>query len=329
MTYSKLSITVLAGGVGGGKFARGVRTLARRKNLNVTVVVNTGDDMWLSGLRICPDLDSVMYTLGGVNDTERGWGRKNESERVSAELRAYDVGWPWFTLGDLDIATHIARTAMLHSGLSLTEVTRKLAERWHLGLALLPATDSEVETLVSIGRAGTRELVHFEEWWVKYRTNVPTFGFIQNGAERSHISDAVDLAIREADAVLLAPSNPVVSIGTIVGIPGARAALSAARGPVIGLSPVIDNKPVRGMADTCCDIVGIECSASGIAEHYSARTTGGLLDGWLVDDVDAAAVQRLAASSIPAATAPLWMHDDYTTSKMVASALELGGISLN
>ena len=163
-------ITILSGGVGGARFARGVREHLRREHpsAELRIVVNTGDDMWLTGLRVCPDLDSIMYTLGGANDDERGWGRRGESERVSAELTAYGVGWPWFTLGDLDLGTHIARSSHLRDGLTLTEATARLCERWNPGVRLLPMSNQPIETHVEIPantRAnvvlpGTGETIH-------------------------------------------------------------------------------------------------------------------------------------------------------------------------
>ena len=299
------SVTVLAGGVVGGKFARGVRHLARQHDLDVTIGVNVSDDLWLAGLRVCPDLDSVMYALGGVNDMDRGWGRKDESERVSRELAAYGVGWPWFTLGDLDLGTHLARTAMLRDGLTLTQTTSRLADRWQVGATILPVTDEEVETEVEVERNGRREKIHFEEWWVRYRTDVPTFGFAQRGLNTALITAQADAAIRNADAVLIAPSNPVVSVGTILSIPGVRSAVVDARGPVVGLSPVIRGRPVRGMADRCCEIAGVEGTAAGVALHYGSRAAGGILDAWLVDDVDAPSLPRLSTAGIAAGGAPL------------------------
>ncbi|MET0784477.1 MAG: 2-phospho-L-lactate transferase CofD family protein, partial [Leifsonia flava] len=185
------TITILAGGVGGARFTRGLLAHLRTADpsASVTVVANTGDDLWLAGLRVCPDLDSIMYTLGGANDDERGWGRKGESERVSAELAAYGVGWPWFTLGDLDLGTHIARSAWLREGLPLSEATARLAVRWNLGMSLLPATDDEVETIVTVaadddGSSPTVEM-HFEEWWVRLRASRPALAFTQRNVAAS------------------------------------------------------------------------------------------------------------------------------------------------
>ena len=314
-------IVVLAGGVGGAKFVRGLRALARRDfpAAQITVVANTGDDLWLAGLRVTPDLDSLMYALAGVNDDERGWGRAGETERVSAELTAYGVGWSWFTLGDLDLGTHIARSALLREGLPLSAVVERLTARWPLGVRLLPATDAEVETHVVTAEGE----LHFEEWWVRTRAALPALGFVQRGVEAATAAPGVREAILAADVVLVAPSNPVVSIGTVLGIPGIRDALAGTAAPVIGLSPVIGGSVVRGMADACLTAIGVRTDAAAIARHYGARSQGGLLDGWLVDETDADAVATLVAAGIAARAVPLWMTDDDTTAAMAAAALAL------
>jgi LPPG:FO 2-phospho-L-lactate transferase len=314
-------IVVLAGGVGGAKFVRGLRALVRRdpSPAELTVVANTGDDLWLAGLRVTPDLDSLMYALAGVNDDVRGWGRAGETERVSAELSAYGVGWPWFTLGDLDIGTHIARTALLREGLPLSAVVERLTARWPLGVRLLPATDQEVETHVVTAEGE----LHFEEWWVRTRAALPALGFVQRGVESATAAPGVREAIAAADVVLLAPSNPVVSIGTVLGIPGIREALRDTAAPVVGLSPIIGGSVVRGMADACLTAIGVETDAGAVARHYGARSAGGLLDGWLVDETDAAAVEPLEAAGIAARAVPLWMTDDDATAAMADAALRL------
>ena len=317
-------LTILAGGVGGARFVRGARALAATRDLDITVVANTGDDMWLTGLRVCPDLDSIMYSLGGANDTERGWGRAGESERVSAELTAYGVGWPWFTLGDLDLGTHIARTALLRDGLTLTEATERLAARWDLGVRLLPATDDEVETNVEVtGEDGASRLLHFEEWWVRHRGDIPTRRFIQQGLEASSAAPAALEAIASADVVLLAPSNPVVSIGTILTLPGMGRALADTAAPVVGVSPIIGGAAVRGMAELCLRTIGVEVSAAGVGLNYGPRSAGGILDGWLVDSADDAALPVLAGAGIASRAVPLWMTSDEASAAMVAAALDL------
>jgi LPPG:FO 2-phospho-L-lactate transferase len=323
-----MKITVLSGGVGGARFLRGVRARVRESYpddgggaASITAVVNTGDDMWLTGLRIAPDLDSIMYTLAGDNDEERGWGRIGESERVSGELRAYGVGWPWFTLGDLDLGTHIARTSYLRDGLTLAEATAHLTSRWDLGVTLLPATNDEVETHVETAD-GT---MHFQEWWTRHRASLPALRFVQQNVSTASPAPGVLQAIADADVVLIAPSNPVVSIGTILGIPGIRHALATTAAPVVGISPIIGGSVVRGMADACLTAIGVATSADAVALNYGSRAAGGLLDAWLVDDVDAGLVAGIEAAGIRARAVPLWMRDIPTSAALAAAALAAAG----
>ncbi|MFC4243773.1 2-phospho-L-lactate transferase [Gryllotalpicola reticulitermitis] len=327
------NIVVLVGGVGGARFTRGlVSELERRypaaeDRPRVTAVVNTGDDSWIAGLRVTPDLDSMMYTLAGVSDDERGWGLRDESYRVSAELEKYGVGWPWFTLGDLDISTHIARTSMLRDGMSLTSVVEKLTARWHDGaglpVRLLPMSDEHVETHVEIDLGSGPELVHFEEWWVKHRAGVPARRFVQVGITGASATWEARDALEQADVVLIAPSNPVVSIGTMLAVPGLRAALDASAAPVVGVSPIIGGAAVRGYADACLTAIGVETSARAVAAHYGARRDGGLLDGWLVGEEDAVAVPEVEALGIRARAVPLWMRDVATSAALAGDALDL------
>jgi len=312
---------VLSGGVGGARFLRGLREHVRTAlpHAEITAIVNTGDDMWLTGLRIAPDLDSIMYTLAGENDEVRGWGRVGETERVSGELRAYGIGWPWFTLGDLDIGTHLTRSHLLREGQPLSAVTDRITARWDLGVRLVPATDDEVETHVLV-EGGE---LHFQEWWTKHRAALPALGFVQHGVEGATPAPGVLDAIADADVVLVAPSNPVVSIGTILGIPGIRAALAATSARVVGVSPIIAGSVVRGMADACLTAIGVETSAGAVALHYGARSAGGLLDAWLVDESDAAALAAIEAAGITARAVPLWMRDPASSARLAADALAL------
>jgi len=306
----------LAGGIGGAKFLRGVRAACPGDEL--TAVVNTGDDVTLHGLRICPDLDSVMYTLGDVADDERGWGRKDESWRIKDELAHYGAEPSWFGLGDLDIATHLVRTRMLDAGYSLTDLTAALCERWQPGVRLLPMTDDRCETHVVVDQDGTRHAIHFQEWWIKHRAALPAQAFVQVGVEQAVPAAGVLDAISRADVVLLAPSNPVVSIGTILGVPGIRDAITATPAPVIGLAPIVGGAPVRGMADACLPAIGVEVSAEGVGRHYGSRKEGGLLDGWLIHDTDSADVPGVTVRAVP-----LLMRDDAATAAMVREALDL------
>jgi len=331
----RVRITVLAGGVGGARFVRGLREECGRRwpdgsggtAASVDVIVNTGDDLWLAGVRLMPDFDSLLYALAGVNDTERGWGRAGETERVAAELREWGVGWPWFTLGDLDLGTHLARTAWLREGATPSQVAARLQTRWPLGVRLIPATDTEVETYVEVADAeepgGEREM-HFQEWWTRYRAALPAIAFRQRNIEASRPAPGVVEAIVGADIVLVAPSNPVVSIGTILSIPGIREALAETNAPVVGVSPIIGGRVVRGMADACLPVIGVETSAEAVGRHYGSRTSGGLLDGWLVDEADADAVASLEASGLHAVSVPLWMRDLETSAALAGAAIAAG-----
>jgi len=309
-------ITVLAGGIGGARFLRGVR--AARPGEDITAIVNTGDDVTLHGLRICPDLDSVMYTLGDGIDPDRGWGRDKETWRIKDELATYGAEPSWFGLGDLDIATHLVRTRMLDAGFPLSDVTAALCKRWQPAVTLLPMTDERCETHVIVDLDGVRKAIHFQEWWIKHRAAVPAQQFVQVGVDDARPAPGVVEAIRGADVLLVAPSNPVVSIGTILAVPGIREAVAGAAAKVIGLSPIVGGKPVRGMADACLPAIGVEVSAQGVGRHYGARRDGGLLDGWLVHSTDTAEIDGVAVRAVP-----LLMTDDDATAQMVRHALEL------
>src|SRR5262245_55307712 len=230
-----MRITLLAGGVGGARFLRGVKAAA--PDAEITVIGNTGDDITLFGLHVSPDLDTVMYTLGGGINEDQGWGRDDESYTVQSELTAYGAGPDWFSLGDRDFATHIVRTSMLSAGLPLSTVTQKLCKRWRPGVMLLPMTDDGVQPHVIIDDEQGARAVHFQEWWVRLHAKVPARGFIVAGAERSAPAPGVLQAIAEADFVLLPPSNPVVSIGVILAVPGIASAVAAQT--VVGVSPMI------------------------------------------------------------------------------------------
>jgi LPPG:FO 2-phospho-L-lactate transferase len=309
-----MKITVLAGGVGGAKFIRGLRAAA--PDAEITVVVNTGDDLWLSGVRLQPDLDSILYTLAGVNDEERGWGRVGESERVSAEVKAWGAGWPWFTLGDLDLGTHLARTGWLREGLTPAEVADRLSRRWPLGVRLIPMTNQEVDTHVEVD-SGT---MHFQEWWTRHRAQLRPRRFTNPGMDHAVPAPGVLEAISSADALLCAPSNPVVSIGPILAVPGLAAAVRATAAGTAGVSPIIGGAVVRGMADVCLDVIGVESSAVAVGRHFGRRDDGGLLDAWLIGTED-----RDLAGVDPAwmHVRPLWMSDQDLAATLASDALDL------
>ncbi|MEV7088288.1 2-phospho-L-lactate transferase [Streptomyces sp. NPDC093085] len=310
-------ILVLAGGIGGARFLRGLKRAA--PDADVTVIGNTGDDIHLFGLKVCPDLDTVMYTLGGGINEDQGWGRTDESFLIKEELAAYGVGPGWFGLGDRDFATHIVRTQMLGAGYPLSAVTEALCARWQPGVTLLPMTDDRVETHVAVEVDGERKAVHFQEYWVKMRASTAAHAIVPVGAEQAKPAPGVLEAVAAADVILFPPSNPVVSIGTILAVPGIREAIAEAGVPVVGLSPIVGDAPVRGMADKVLAAIGVESTATAVALHYGS----GLLDGWLVDTVDAGAVAAVEGAGIRSRAVPLMMTDVTATAAMAREALAL------
>jgi 2-phospho-L-lactate transferase len=310
-----MRITLLAGGIGAARFLRGVRAAA--PDAEITVIGNTGDDFTPFGLHVSPDLDTVMYTLGGGISEEQGWGRSAESRTVLGELTAYGASPDWFGLGDKDIATHILRTEMLGSGLSLSAATAALCERWQPGVTLLPMTDDPVRTHVTVELDGSPQVMHFQEWWVRLRAAVPAITIEAVGAAQAVPAPGVIEAIEAADFVLFPPSNPVVSIGVILAVPGIADAVRAKT--VVGVSPIIGGAPVRGMADACLAAIGVQTSAVAVAAHYGA----GLLDGWLVDEQDKDAADAPELAGIAVRARPLYMTDVAATAEIAAAAIEL------
>ena len=457
-----MRITALAGGIGAARFLRGLLVHLAAESVDprpagrgstggpagvpadITVIGNTGDDVTLHGLRICPDLDTVMYTLGGGVCESQGWGRAGETHEVAAELRRYGTGPGWFGLGDRDVATHLVRTSLLARGHGLADVTATLCERWRPGVRLLPMTEDRVETHVVVereplraarrradaadragpddrgrhpsGRAvtakpagaekndqlrdreapgsperGTQdrdmgapspygpgaerdfmrtgpwpdddhnetigntahhsagresrepaagpagvpgtgfdeedeesaryEKIHFQEWWVRLRAGVPAREIVALGAARSRPAPGVLEAIAAADVVLLPPSNPVVSIGTILSVPGIREAVRDCRAPVVGVSPIVGGAPVRGMADACLAARGLPTTAGAVAGLYAD-----FLDGWLVDERDAGTRPAPSPSRPrgPVVRAlPLLMSDPQEAARIAGQALRL------
>jgi LPPG:FO 2-phospho-L-lactate transferase len=335
-----MKVVVLVGGVGGARFLLGLKAALglpavgpgdglTASEHEITAVVNTGDDIWLHGLRICPDLDTCMYTLGGGIDTERGWGRAGESWVVQVELARYSADLDWFGLGDRDLATHLVRTRMLRAGYPLSVVTAALCDRWRPGVRLLPATDDRCETHVVVTDAFGgpeslgRRAMHFQEWWIRHHAALPVSEFVLVGAELAQPAAGVREAIAGAHAVLLAPSNPVVSIGSLLAVPGIRHAVRTTPAPVIGLSPIVGGRAVRGMAEACLAAIGVTCDAGAVAAHYGARCAGGILDGWLVHTGDRATVPGVAVRDVP-----LLMTDVAATAAMARAALDLAGLTV-
>lgn len=318
-----MRITALAGGVGGARFLRGLlHHLSNRTDgpHSLTVIGNTGDDISLFGLRVCPDVDTLLYTLGGGVHEGQGWGRADESFVVQGELAAYGAQPQWFGLGDRDFGTHIARSRWLAQGMTLSAVVERLAQRWGLpeqGVTLLPMTDTPVETHVVIeDEDGSERAIHFQQWWVQHQASLPAKRFVVAGLNQAAAAPGVLDAIRTADLVLLPPSNPVVSIGIILSVPGVRDAMRGTNAPVVGVCPLVGGAPVRGHADACLSAIGVPVTPDGVAGLYAD-----FLDGWLVDKADEASM----AGAEPAIRAiPLLMTDIEATAEMASEAVELG-----
>ena len=274
-------ITALAGGVGAARFLTGLLKLVNQKDLSV--IVNTGDDIELFGLHISPDVDIVTYTLAGIVDEENGWGIKGDTFHCLEALRKFK-GETWFNLGDRDLATHIFRTNLLKNGVKLSEVTARVSRLLGLEVTVLPMTDDRFETRVLIEEG----LVHFEEYFVKRGGKDEVLGVEFLGADRAKPAAGVLEAIREAEKVIVCPSNPIVSIGTILAVNGVRDALRHSDAKKVAVSPIIAGAPVKGPADKLMHGLGFEVSAFSVAELYSD-----FLDAFVLDVADSEEKRRI------------------------------------
>jgi LPPG:FO 2-phospho-L-lactate transferase len=309
-------VTALAGGIGAGKFLRGlVRVVAPG---DVTVLVNTGDDITMHGLHVSPDLDSVTYWLGDVFDRERGWGRRGETFRATEELRSFDPDQAWFNLGDLDLATHLFRTNLLAAGKTLSEATAAVAARFGIGATLLPMSDDPIATRITIVSDGAELDLHFQEYWVRRGGRDEVKRIRYEGADHARPAPGVLLAIADADTVVLCPSNPVASIGPILAVPGIRDALAARRSDVVGVSGIVAGAPLAGMADRLMPAAGAEVSAAGAAACYD-----GLLAAWVVDAADRALIPRIEATGVRAGATDSIMTDDAKAEALARFALDM------
>ncbi len=304
-------VVALAGGIGAARFLRGL--VAAVDPAELTVIANTGDDIRLHGLHVSPDLDTITYTLGGGIHPEQGWGRAEESFTVATELRDRYGRPDWFTLGDRDLATHLVRSEIIADGGTLSDATRAIAQAWDLPFTLLPMTDDPVATRVDTQDGRT---LHFQEWWVGERAQPAVQRVRLDGAEHAAPAPGVLEAIRTADVVVLCPSNPVVSIGTILDVPGIRTALNQV--PVVGISPIVGGAVVRGMADRLLPAVGVDVTAAAVAGMYAD-----FLDGWVVDTVDAEHATTLRARELSVAVTDTIMADPDVTTALARTALGL------
>lgn len=302
-------IVALAGGVGGAKLADGLyRTLPAN---HLTVVVNTADDLDLFGLRVCPDLDTVTYTLAGLANPATGWGVDGDSFATLEMLGRYgrDV---WFQLGDRDFATHIARTERLRAGASLTAVTAELTAALGIAAVILPMSDEPVATQV-VTPEGTLD---FQDYFVHRHQADTVTGVVFRGIDRAQVSGAVQRALAEAAAIVFCPSNPIVSIGPLLAVPGMRERIGAHPGPKVAISPIVGGRALRGPADRMLASLGHEVSAYGVAALYR-----GLIDGMVIDEVDAALAPRIETLGMRVLVAPTIMADPDTRSALAARVL--------
>ena len=269
-------IVVLVGGVGGAKLAHGLAQILEPGRL--TVIVNTGDDLWHYGLRVCPDLDTVMYTLAGLIDPAKGWGLADESHNMLDMMRRYGDE-PWFGLGDRDLATHLLRTQALRDGATLTDATRMLTNRLNIRQQILPMTDAPVTTTMDTVEYG--ELA-FQDYFVRHRWQPTVRAIHLNGIEQASVPAAARAALENADAILFGPSNPWLSIAPIVAVPGMSDLIRSRNVPRIAVTPIIQGDAVKGPAAKLMAELGYTPSAEAVAAYY-----GDLLNGFVYDERDA------------------------------------------
>jgi LPPG:FO 2-phospho-L-lactate transferase len=303
-------ITALAGGVGAARFLTGLTHHVKQEDL--TVIVNTGDDIDLFGLHISPDVDIVTYTLAGIINDENGWGIKGDTFECLSMLKRFG-SVDWFNLGDRDFATSILRTNMLKNGLTLSEVSEKVSRDLGLKLKILPMTDDKFVTHIRIAEGS----IHFEEYMVKRAGQDQVLGVEFVGADTAKPAAGVVEAIMNSERVIICPSNPIVSIGTILSISGVREAMRKTGAKKVAVSPIVGGAPIKGPADKLLRGLGVEVSAFGVAKLYSD-----FLDAIVIDTVDAAEKSQIEALGIKVTIANTLMKD-------LASKTALADIVLN
>ena len=312
-----MKVVALAGGVGAGKFLRGlVRAVAPE---DVIAIVNTGDDFHVHGLHVSPDLDSVTYWLGGVADRDRGWGRAGESFRTTEELSAFGADRAWFGLGDLDLATHLFRTRLMAQGKTLSETTRAVTDRFGVRARVLPMSDQPVTTRVeAVDGAGRSLDLHFQEYWVLRggRDQVKAVRF--EGAEQADPAPGVLEGIADADVVVFCPSNPIVSIDPILAVPGIKEAVAERRDRVVAISPIVGGAPLRGMADRLLPVARVDVSAAGVAEHYA-----GMIGTFVFDQIDRELLDRVRTSCDRGHFTDTIMVDDEAAERLAREAIQV------
>ena len=307
-------LATLAGGVGAARFLNGlVRAVPPSE---VVAIVNTADDDEFHGLHISPDLDSVTYTLAGASNAVQGWGLEGETFATLDALARYAVP-TWFRLGDKDLATHLYRTQRLHAGATLSEVTVEITDAWDLELRLLPMTDDRVRTRITVQRPDGRSVeLAMQEWFVGERAESPVVSVRFDGANTSRPGPGVLEALRTADTIVICPSNPVISIGPILAVPGIREALVARRERVIAISPIVGGAPVKGPADRLMGPLGIDVSCVGVAHEY-APICGALV----IDAVDAHRAAEVEAAGVRAIVTDTMMRSPEIATELARRTL--------
>lgn len=308
-------LVALAGGVGAARFLRGlVRVVPPAE---VTAIVNTADDEVFHGLTVCPDLDTVTYTLAGVEHPEQGWGLDGESFRTIDALTRYGAD-TWFRLGDLDLATHLHRSERLRAGAPLSAVTAEIAAAWDVATHIVPMTDDTVSTRITVERpGGDLEVLRMQEWFVRERTAPPVVAVEFAGAATARPAPGVLEAIAAADTIIVCPSNPIISIGPILAVPGVRDALVARRDRVVGVSPIIAGTTVKGPADRLMGPLGIEVSCVGVAEIYAP-----FCSTLVIDERDAGRAADVAAAGVRPVVAETLMTDARVAAALAQHALD-------
>jgi LPPG:FO 2-phospho-L-lactate transferase len=303
--------TVLAGGTGAAKFLHGLVRVVPEEDVHV--IVNIGDDTDVWGLHVSPDIDSIMYGLAGRLDTERGWGLRDETFRCLEEIGRY--GMPdWFRIGDRDVATHITRTALLQSGFTLSEVTARMAESLGVKAAILPATDHPVRTKIeTLG-----ETLSFQEFFVRERWQPSVRSVTYVGAAEAHAPPAVLNSIRDSQLIIVAPSNPITSVGPILAIHDIRDALRCTRAEVVAISPLIGHAAFSGPAAKLMEACGYEVSPSGIARCYHD-----FLDNIVIDEKDATLAPAIRYDTIGVHMTDIRMSDEEAATRLAAFVVEL------
>lgn len=311
-------ITVICGGVGAARFLRSlVRIVAPE---SITAIINVADDMVLHGLAISPDIDTVTYTLADAIDPDRGWGLRDETWRAMDALGRYGDG-NWFSLGDQDLATHLHRTGRLADGATLTEVTAEIAQAWDVGVTLLPVSNDLISTRVT--RADTSEEISFQEYFVGERHAVPISAVRFDGIESASVTSEAETAIGNADVVVIAPSNPIVSIGPVLDVPGVRQALAASPAPCVAISPIIGGEALKGPAANMLSELGHSPTATGVAALWSE-----LVDVLLIDDADAALTSAVAATGVVPYVTDTIMATPERGARLAASTLSAAHLQI-